>query len=57
MQIRPVIVQPCVWKIVDWIKDKHLQVRPIDGKPLSSFREYEVDAVLTELAMEIYELI
>ena len=57
LRVIPIIVQPCVWKIVGWIKDHHLQVRPIDGKPLSSFQEYEVDAVLTELAMEIYELI
>ncbi len=55
LQIFPLIVKPCVWKKIEWLKK--MQVRPKDGKALSGCTEYEIDKNLSELAIEVEEIL
>jgi hypothetical protein len=54
VQIFPVIVKPCAWQKVDWLR--RMQVRPKDGRPLSAGNEHQVDTDLAAIAVEIHEL-
>jgi hypothetical protein len=51
LPIIPVIIKPCAWDAVDWLS--RMQVRPKDGRPLSSGTEYEIDSALTALSREV----
>jgi serine/threonine protein kinase len=51
LPILPVIIKPCAWDAVDWLS--RMQVRPKDGRPLSSGTDYEIDAALTALSKEV----
>ena len=55
LRIFPIIVRPCPWQAVDWLAK--LQVRPKDGKPLASFKGYKVEENLTNMALEIANLL
>jgi hypothetical protein len=55
MQILPVITRPCPWKLVTWLADR--QVRPQNGRPLSSGDEFQVDTDLAALSYEIAAII
>jgi len=54
IRIFPVIVKPCAWQKVDWLK--RLQARPKDGKALSEMRKPKADAAIVALANELSEL-
>jgi TIR domain len=53
LRIFPVICQPCTWKRVDWLAS--MLVRPSDGRPLSLRTFPQSEAVLAEIADEVYE--
>ncbi len=55
VQVIPVILKPCAWTRVGWLKS--IQSRPKDGKPLSGMSEHEADAALAALAGEIADLL
>ncbi len=55
VHIFPVIIRSCAWKAVDWLSA--LQCRPKDGKALSLFSEGEIEQHLSELVMEIHQLL
>jgi len=49
----PVVVRSCPWKHADWLS--HLQARPLDGRPLNSFKT-TWERELTKIAEEILDL-
>jgi serine/threonine protein kinase len=53
IRVLPVIVRPCLWKKVAWLKS--IQALPKDGHPLSTKTEYEAD--LAKLAEEVVDII
>lgn len=55
LRIFPLIVRPCPWQTVGWLKK--LQCRPRDGRPLSSGSEHQIDQDLADLAVEINGLL
>ncbi|MCP5105537.1 MAG: toll/interleukin-1 receptor domain-containing protein [bacterium] len=50
----PLVLKPCAWKSVQWLAD--MQLRPKDGKPLSSMRGHKVDEELAALVNSIASL-
>ncbi len=55
LHIFPVIIKPCDWEAVDWLR--RMNLRPTDGKPLSGGNEYQIDEALTALAKEIRKFV
>lgn len=55
LRIFPVVIKPCDWGAVDWLR--RMNLRPKDGKPLSGGNEHEIDQALTEIAREIRTLL
>lgn len=55
LRIMPLIVKPCVWQKVDWLKS--IQARPKDGKAVSSYRGHRLDGVLSTFAAEICDIL
>ena len=55
LRIMPLIVKPCAWDTVDWLKG--IQARPKDGKPLSGGNDFQIDSDLAAFAKEIYTLL
>ncbi len=55
VRIIPLIVKPCAWKSIKWLKP--INARPKDGRPLSGGSDYQIDADLTALAEEIEKLV
>ncbi len=55
VRIFPVIVKPCAWDKVDWLRS--IQARPKDGRPLSGGTEFQIDNNLAELTREIARLL
>jgi tetratricopeptide (TPR) repeat protein len=51
LHIFPVIIKPCDWEAVEWLKQMNL--RPTDGRPLSGGTDHEIDRDLTTIAKEI----
>ena len=51
LRIFPIVVRPCDWGAIEWLRKMNL--RPKDGRALSSGSEYQIDADLTEIAKEI----
>jgi TIR domain len=54
VRVIPVILRPCAWNKVPWLKG--IQARPKDGKPLSSLSESRDEEALAALAEEISDL-
>jgi hypothetical protein len=52
LRIIPVIVRPCAWTAVEWLRD--LQARPLDARPLSAAEDHEAEADLAALALEVF---
>ncbi|MBS1808719.1 MAG: toll/interleukin-1 receptor domain-containing protein [Acidobacteria bacterium] len=50
----PLVIKPCPWQTVEWLKK--INLRPRDGKPLSSMGEAAAEEALAAFAMEIYQL-
>lgn len=55
LRIMPLIVKPCAWNTVDWLK--RIQARPKDGKPLTGGNDFQIDSDLTAFAKEIFDLL
>ena len=55
MPIFPIVVAPCDWEAVPWLRK--MQLRPIDGRPLSGGRNHQIDLDLTEIAKEVRSLV
>jgi tetratricopeptide (TPR) repeat protein len=55
MRIFPVILKPCAWKQVKWLKKMNL--RPKDGKALSGGSDFEIDTNLVAIAEEIATIV
>jgi len=55
LRVIPLILKPCSWQTVSWLTK--IQGRPVDNKPLSGFDEHNQDRHLSELALEINELL
>jgi len=55
LRIIPLIVHPCSWRKVPWLKE--IQCRPIDGRALSKSRGANVEEILAALAEEIAGLL
>lgn len=54
-RIFPIIVKPCDWQAVDWLR--RMQCRPRDGVPLSTLRASKADEKLSEIAREVRSMI
>jgi len=55
LRIIPLIVRPCAWQGVDWLKE--IQCRPKNGRALSAGRKAKVEEDLAALALEIRDLL
>jgi hypothetical protein len=55
LRIFPVIIRPCAWKHVKWLA--RMNLRPNDGKPISSGDEHQIEAGLAAIAEEIVDII
>ncbi len=51
LRVVPVIVRPCAWMKVAWLRD--IQARPLDGRTLSEGTEHQIDKDLAALALEV----
>jgi hypothetical protein len=51
LRVVPIIIRPCAWKLVSWLAE--IQVRPKDGRALSSGNSNQIDQDLTDLVTEI----
>lgn len=55
LQILPIMIRPCAWKLVPWLAQR--QVRPLSGWPLSAGAEVQVDLDLAAITYEVAALI
>ena len=55
MTIIPILLRPCVWKAVPWLKE--LQMLPRDGKSVSKDFKDNADEVFAEVAEKIVEIV
>jgi hypothetical protein len=55
LRIYPVIIRPCAWKRVKWLA--RMDLRPKDGKPISSGDEHQIETDLAAIADEIADII
>src|SRR5438067_6418088 len=55
VRIVPVIIRPCAWKTVSWLRA--LQARPTDGQPLLGLSPVHQEEAWTELAEEVHSLL
>jgi hypothetical protein len=55
IRIIPFIIRPCPWKKVGWLNS--IQVRPKDGRALSTGSEPQIETDLTDLVEEVSEII
>src|SRR6185295_15570005 len=54
LPVIPVVVSPCNWKLVAWLKK--LNLRPPDGTPLSKLRKPAAEEQLTAITDEVFQL-
>jgi tetratricopeptide (TPR) repeat protein len=55
LRIIPLIVRPCPWRQVSWLKE--IQCRPTDGRPVSGGSPFQIETDLAALAEEIADLL
>ena len=55
LRVIPLIVRPCAWKHISWLKG--IQVRPRDGRSLSGGLYNEIEEDLTKLVDEVFEFL
>ncbi len=55
LKVFPVIVLPCLWEAVKWLKK--MQLFPKDGKPLSGGTEFDVASNLKSLASKVLKVL
>lgn len=53
LRVIPVIVKPCAWLKVAWLKD--IQVYPRDGRALSKGTDHQVESDFAALALEVLD--
>lgn len=54
LRLLPLIVRPCPWKQIDWLKS--FQSTPREGKPLTSLSENDAETCLSSIAEEVVKL-
>lgn len=55
LHVFPLIVKPCPWQLVPWLAP--LQARPKDGRPLLAGSDYQIEADLAAIAVEVHALL
>jgi hypothetical protein len=50
----PLVIKPCPWTAVDWLKGMNL--RPKDGKPLSAMSDASAEEAMSAFALEVFKL-
>jgi hypothetical protein len=50
----PLVIKPCPWQAVDWLK--RMNMRPRDGKALSTMSDAAIDEALSAFALEVFQL-
>lgn len=55
LRIFPVIIKPCDWEAISWLRGMNL--RPRDGRAISGGSEYHIDTDFKEIAKEIRQLL
>jgi tetratricopeptide (TPR) repeat protein len=55
MHLFPVLVRPCPWKVVPWVRET--QMLPRDGKSISKDFKEDWDEVFTEVAERIFTIV
>jgi hypothetical protein len=55
LRVIPIIIKPCPWKTVQWLKS--IQLVPKDGKPLSTRKKHTINTIMANLAEDIAALI
>ena len=55
LRIFPIIIKPCAWKRVKWLAQMNL--RPRDGKPISSGDKHQIETDLADIAEEVATII
>lgn len=55
LRIFPVIIKPCDWEAVPWLRSMNL--RPRDGRPISGGTDYQIDVDFAGIAREIRQLL
>src|SRR5258706_15771443 len=55
LHIIPIIIKPCTWHLVDWLK--RMQLYPKDAKPLSSGTTHKIDENLAAITEIIYTIL
>lgn len=55
LRIFPVIIRPCAWNEVKWLAK--MQLRPKNGKPLSTKKKHQIETDLTSIAKEVATII
>jgi hypothetical protein len=55
LPIFAIVIAPCAWETIDWLK--RMQLRPVDGKPLSTLRRPKAEATLSLIAIEVRDLL
>ena len=51
LRIFPIIITPCDWEAVDWLR--RMQLRPKDGRVISGGSEHDIETDLAAIAKEI----
>jgi len=51
LRIFPVLIKPCDWEAVDWLKK--MQLRPKDGRVISAGKDHEIDQHFADITKEI----
>lgn len=55
LDIVPVVARPCPWQLIDWLAK--IQLHPAGATPLSGCEPHEIEAHLTDLALEVNRLV
>jgi hypothetical protein len=55
LRIFPIIIRPCAWKRVNWLA--RMNLRPRDGKPISSGNEHQIETDMADIAEEVATII
>ena len=53
LEILPILIRPCNWDVVDWIKVNEANMIPKSGKALSLYKKSKVEALLADFAKVI----
>ena len=54
LEIFPLLIKPCGWQHVDWLA--RMNLRPRDGRPVSTGSEAEIESDLVDFASELAQV-